>query len=56
MNDVGIETETYDVSLYAKNLGDNRTIIQQPELNTVIEGYTVRPLTVGVTAKFRFNP
>jgi outer membrane receptor protein involved in Fe transport len=53
---VGIETEAYDVSLYAKNLDDNRTIIQQPELNTVIEGYTMRPLTVGVTAKFRFNP
>jgi outer membrane receptor protein involved in Fe transport len=53
---VGIETETYDVSLYAKNLGDDRTIIQRPELNTVIEGYTVRPLTVGITAKVRFNP
>jgi outer membrane receptor protein involved in Fe transport len=53
---VGIETETYDVSLYAKNLGDDRTIIQRPELNTVIEGYTVRLLTIGVTAKVRFNP
>ncbi|MDB5395838.1 MAG: TonB-dependent receptor [Rhodospirillales bacterium] len=53
---VGIETETYDVALYAKNLGDDRTIIQRPQLNTVVEGYTVRPLTVGVTAKVRFNP
>ena len=53
---VGLETESYDVSLYAKNLNDDRTIIQRPELNTVIEGYTVRPLTVGVSAKYRFNP
>jgi iron complex outermembrane receptor protein len=53
---VGLETEAYDVTLYAKNLGDDRTIIQRPELNTVVEGYTVRPLTVGVSAKYRFNP
>ena len=53
---VGLETEDYDVSLYVKNLNDDRTIIQQPQINTVIEGYTVRPLTVGVSAKMRFNP
>ena len=51
-----IETETYDVSLYVKNLGDDRTIIQRPEINTVVEGYTVRPLTVGLTGTIRFNP
>jgi outer membrane receptor protein involved in Fe transport len=53
---VGVETESYDVALYVKNLGDNRTIIQRPELNTVVEGYTMRPLTVGISAKYRFNP
>jgi outer membrane receptor protein involved in Fe transport len=53
---VGLETEAYDLALYVKNLGDDRTIIQRPELNTVIEGYTVRPLTVGISAKYRFNP
>lgn len=53
---VGVETETYDLALYVKNLGDDRTIIQRPQLNTVIEGYTMRPLTVGVSAKLRFNP
>jgi outer membrane receptor protein involved in Fe transport len=53
---VSLETENYDVSLYAKNLNDDQTIIQRPELNTVIEGYTVWPLTVGVSAKYRFNP
>ena len=53
---VGVETDSYDVSLYVKNLGDDRTIIQRPQINTVIEGYTVRPLTVGLTAKVKFNP
>ena len=53
---VGIETESYNVSLYAKNLGDDRTIIQRPTINTVVEGYTVRPLTVGVKLKIPFNP
>lgn len=53
---IGFESEQYDVSLFAKNLGDDRTIIQRPQINTVIEGYTVRPLTVGVSAKIRFNP
>ena len=34
---------------------DDRTIIQRPEINTVIEGYTVRPLTVGLTVKVPFG-
>ena len=45
----------FDVSLYAKNLANDRTIIQQPEVNTVFEAYTVRPRTVGVTLKVRFE-
>ena len=46
---IGIHTARFDVSLYAKNLADDRTIIQRPEINTVIEGYTVRPLTIALT-------
>jgi hypothetical protein len=53
---VGVETETYEVKLYAKNLLDDQTIIQRPTIDTVVEGYTVRPLTVGVNATFKFNP
>jgi outer membrane receptor protein involved in Fe transport len=43
-----------EFSVYAKNALNNQTIIQRPEINTVFEGYTVRPLTVGVTAKLKF--
>jgi iron complex outermembrane receptor protein len=46
--------DSYEIALYVKNAFDNRQIIQQPEINTVIEGYTVRPLTAGVTVKASF--
>jgi iron complex outermembrane receptor protein len=39
----------YDVSLYAKNLLGDHTLIQTPEVNTVYEGYTVHPRVIGVT-------
>ena len=39
----------YDISLYAKNLLDDHTLIQTPEVNTVYEGYTVHPRVIGLT-------
>jgi outer membrane receptor protein involved in Fe transport len=51
---VGITTDLYDLSLYAKNLTNDRTILQRPEINDVVTGYTMRPLTIGVTGKMRF--
>lgn len=44
----------YELSLYAKNLLDNKTLIQTPEINTVYEGYTVRPRVIGVNLKAHF--
>jgi outer membrane receptor protein involved in Fe transport len=41
----------HQVSLYVKNLFDDKTIIQRPEINTVTEGYTVHPRTVGLSLK-----
>jgi outer membrane receptor protein involved in Fe transport len=52
---VGIETDRWTFALFGKNLTDDRTIIQRPEINTVIEGYTVRPLTVGLSARFKLD-
>jgi len=51
----GLAEKIFDISVYAKNLGNDRKIIQEPEVNTVFEAYTVRPRTVGVTFKLRFN-
>ena len=47
---VGATISGTSVSLYVKNLTDNKTIIQRPTTNTVVEGYTVRPRTIGVIA------
>lgn len=44
----------YELSLYAKNLLNDQTIIQTPEINTVYEGYTVHPRVVGVSVKAFF--
>jgi iron complex outermembrane receptor protein len=44
----------YEFMLYAKNAFNNQTIIQRPEINTVFEGYTVRPRTIGAQAKLKF--
>jgi len=51
---VALMAKSYDVTLYAKNALNNQTIIQSPEINTVVEGYTMRPRTVGLTGTFRF--
>ena len=48
---LGLKFGPHQITLYVKNLLDDRTIIQRPEINTVTEGYTVHPRTVGMTLK-----
>jgi iron complex outermembrane recepter protein len=51
---IGLESDRYEFTLFAKNLFDNTQIIQRPELNTVIEAFALRPLTVGLGFKYLF--
>ncbi len=51
---VGVDAGDWQATLYVKNLGDDETIIQRPLINSVIEGYTVRPLTVGLNVAKQF--
>jgi iron complex outermembrane receptor protein len=52
---IGLESDSaLQMSLYAKNLTDDRTIIQQPQVNGLIEGYAVRPLTIGIAIDKKF--
>jgi iron complex outermembrane recepter protein len=51
---VALRRGAYEFTLYARNLLDDKTIIQSPEINTVVQGYTVRPRTIGVTVKAGF--
>ena len=50
----GVNTGPYEVSIYAKNLGNNDKIIQHPAINFVSEAYTLRPLTVGIKGSMKF--
>jgi iron complex outermembrane receptor protein len=51
---LGVELGHFKASIYAKNLTDDEKIIQQPTLNTVTGGYTVRPRTIGITLSGAF--
>ena len=51
---VGVAFDKYEVSLYAKNLFDDRTILQSPQINSIIQGYSLRPQTLGVTFQAKF--
>lgn len=50
----GMDIGRYEVSLFAKNLGDNAQIIQHPSILFLNEGYTLRPLTVGARVLVKF--
>jgi iron complex outermembrane receptor protein len=52
---IGVSSDNWEVSLYGKNIANDSTIIQRPQINTVIEAYTLRPLTVGLTGKYHFD-
>ena len=51
---IGITQKKMSLALYAKNLLDSKKVIQFPSVNTVQEGYTVRPLTIGFTGSLQF--
>jgi hypothetical protein len=51
---VGITRGKLSTGLYAKNLLNWDRIIQYPSVNSVQEGYTVRPMTVGIMATMQF--
>ena len=52
---IGYAGRSFDVTAYARNLANDHKIIQQPEVNTVFEAYTVHPRTIGVSFKYRFD-
>jgi outer membrane receptor protein involved in Fe transport len=51
---VTLAATKYEIALYAKNLNNDQKIIQSPYINTVTEGYTVRPRTIGLTGRYFF--
>jgi hypothetical protein len=51
---VGVSFRKIEISVFAKNLLDDRKIIQRPALLFEPEAYTVRPLTGGLYVKTKF--
>ncbi|HTC53078.1 MAG TPA: TonB-dependent receptor [Steroidobacteraceae bacterium] len=51
---LGVSFSRYELSLFAKNLLNNQTILQSPVVNTVTMGYTLRPLTAGIELRAKF--
>ncbi|MEC5216483.1 iron complex outermembrane receptor protein [Actimicrobium sp. GrIS 1.19] len=46
---VGATFGVWEASLFAKNLFNNDKVIQKPNVQSVSEGYRVKPLTIGIT-------
>jgi iron complex outermembrane receptor protein len=51
---LGVNMGQFEFSVFAKNLLDNKTILQSPTINSVTMGYTLRPLTAGVAFQVKF--
>jgi outer membrane receptor protein involved in Fe transport len=50
----GVNVGNFEIALFAKNLFDDRTILQSPLIDGEIQGYTLRPLTVGLNFQAKF--
>jgi iron complex outermembrane receptor protein len=51
----GLDIHAFEFSLYANNLLDDTTIIKHPQVNLVVEAYTVQPRTVGLRVSKHFQ-
>jgi iron complex outermembrane recepter protein len=50
----GIDYDAWEFALFAKNLRNEQTIIQRPNLQSVNRGYTLTPRTIGISASLKF--
>jgi iron complex outermembrane receptor protein len=50
----GVDYETWEIAVFAKNVLNDQKIIQRPNLQSVNRGYTLTPRTIGLSASFRF--
>jgi len=51
----GVNVGKFEIALFAKNLFDDRTILQSPLIDGEIQGYTLRPRTVGLSFQAKFQ-
>lgn len=51
---LGLTRGRQQIAIFARNLLNDRTVIQSPQINTVVEGYTVHPRVVGLPIRLLF--
>ncbi|WP_077037472.1 TonB-dependent receptor [Pelomonas sp. KK5] len=51
---LGLSFEKFDLNLFVKNLGNNHTVLQQPNVQFVTEAFYLRPRTIGATLSASF--
>lgn len=44
-----------EVSLFVKNLNNNQTVLQRPNVDAFYEGYYLRPRTIGGSVQYKFG-
>jgi outer membrane receptor protein involved in Fe transport len=50
----GVSLGNWDIALNIKNLSNNRTVLQRPNIQLVNQAYYLRPRTIGITASSAF--
>jgi iron complex outermembrane receptor protein len=50
----GVNFDSWELSLFAKNLTNTRTVIQRPSVQFLPEQYQLRPRTIGVSGNYEF--
>jgi len=50
----GVTVDKFDFTAFIKNAFDNDTIIQHPQVASIVEGYRVFPRTIGVSMATKF--
>jgi len=50
----GIALDRYNVSVFVKNAFDNDTIIQHPQVASIVQGYRVAPRSIGMSLAAKF--
>ena len=50
----GMALDRYDVSIFVKNAFDTDTVIQHPQIASIVQGYRVPPRSIGVSVATKF--
>ncbi|MET0265743.1 MAG: TonB-dependent receptor [Duganella sp.] len=50
----GMAFDSYNVAVFVKNVFDNDTVIQHPQVASIVQGYRLAPRTIGVSLATKF--